>query len=221
MRHMKERMAFVVTACLLAATAGSAPGGAARIAFGQNLVVNGNAEAGPGSPNDGAKLMPIPGWKRMGTFTVIQYGGSGGFPDKNSPGPSNRGKNFFAGGPGSPKDQTSASQLIDVSTLSAGLKSGKAKFSFSAYIGGFASQADYGYVTAAFLDSNGKRVGSAKLGPVTTKDRKSVTGLYSRSTSGRVPALTRKVIVEMVSVRKEGSFHDGYFDNIELNFVKG
>ena len=62
---------------------------------------------------------------------------------------------------------------------------------------------------------------SAKLGPVSTKDRNGVTGLFPRAATGLVPAATQKVIVKMVSVRKEGAYHDGYFDNVEMRFTKG
>jgi len=223
---MTNRLGFTLASFLLATATGSPAAShrtahAPKAAFGVNLIVNGDAESGPGAPNDGSTLMVIPGWTRTGVFQVQQYGASGGFPDSKSPGPANRGKNFFAGGPGSNNNQTSATQTIDVTALAAGLKAGKAKYNFSAYIGGFGTQKDYGYVTASFQAATGKSLGSAKLAPVTPADRKSVTGLLPRSAKGGVPAGTTKIVVTMVSIRKEGAYHDGYFDNLELTLEKG
>src|SRR5271166_4449209 len=65
--------------------------------FGTNLIVNGNAEAGTGSAS-GNDIESVPGWSTVGNFTVVQYGAAG-FPSSTSPGPANRGSNFFAGGP--------------------------------------------------------------------------------------------------------------------------
>ena len=200
--------------------AGSSSRGGRQVAFGVNLVVNGDAEAGPGSPNDGSKLMDIPGWTRTGVFQVVQYGASGGFADDKSPGPESRGKNYSVGGPGSNNDTTSAEQTIDVSSLSSTLKSGKSKFELSAYLGGYSNQADYAYVTASFLDANSKVLTTAKLPAVTPAERKYATGMLPRSTSGTVPAGTKKVLVKMVSVRKEGAYHDGSIDNVVLKFSK-
>ena len=51
--------------------------------YGQNLVVNGNAEAALAAPNPDV-LATIPAWVRTGTFNVLAYGTPGGFPDRKS-----------------------------------------------------------------------------------------------------------------------------------------
>src|SRR5262249_30611195 len=68
--------------------------------FGRNLLANGDAEGGTGSDNGDA--MPAPGWMSTDGLAVVQYGASGGFPDATTPGPDDRGVNFFAGGPAAP-----------------------------------------------------------------------------------------------------------------------
>jgi hypothetical protein len=58
----------------------------------ENLIVNGNAEAGATAQ----------GWTILiGSIDVVGYNASG-FPTTNSPGPPDRGLNFFAGGSGNP-----------------------------------------------------------------------------------------------------------------------
>lgn len=62
-----------------------------------NLIVNGDAETDLGG--DGFTVVPPTGWTDTNGATVVLYGSFGGFPDANSTGPTNRGNNFFAGGP--------------------------------------------------------------------------------------------------------------------------
>jgi hypothetical protein len=218
---MKNRVPSVVALLLISgliplSVAGRTALGKANPRFGVNLVVNGDAEAGPGSPDDGPKLMPIPGWTRRGVFQVLQYGAQGGFPDRKSPGPVNRGKNFFVGGPGSKDDQTSASQVIDVNPLSATIKRDKSHYSFSACLGGYGTQGDTAYVTASFQDGNGQVLAIAKIGPVSPAERKGKTGLSLRTKSGLTPSRTTRIVVMMVSNRVDGPYHDGSIDNVVL-----
>lgn len=188
--------------------------------FGKNLIVNGGAEDGPGSTNGDKPLEPIPGWSRSGVFQVVQYGASGGFADAKSPGPANRGKNYFVGGPSPEHDVSSASQRIDLSPFATAIAGGRVKFTFSAYIGGFEAQEDYGYVTASFLSKSGQPLKVAKLGPVTAAQRHGQTGLLARSTSSAVPLGASALVVRMTAVRKAGAYSDGSFDNLSLIFKR-
>src|SRR5689334_13012378 len=61
--------------------------------FRTNLVVNGDAEVGPGSPT-GDVVASIPGWTTSGNFTAVQYG-STDYLTTTDPGPADRGNNFF------------------------------------------------------------------------------------------------------------------------------
>jgi hypothetical protein len=81
-----------------------------------NLIVNGAAEMGDGS-FDGIAANTVPGWTVTGLLNEVQYGASdgqgvGGWPTPTTPGPSDRGHNFFAGGGGGVSTGT---QTIDVS----------------------------------------------------------------------------------------------------------
>jgi len=186
--------------------------------LGQNLVVNGGAEAGPGTPDAGSPPMPPPGWTVTSNFTAAQYGGSGGLPAPTDPGPPNRGRNFFAGGPSNPL--STAEQKIDVSAAATAIDTGAVKYRLAGYLGGYAGQEDHTVVTAAFRDASGAQMGAATIGPVTAADRHGVTGLFPRSTSGRVPPRTRWVDVVITATRYEGAYNDGYSDNISFYLTK-
>jgi hypothetical protein len=211
-RYRQARVLALVTA-LVALSAADATAQTASI-FGRNLVVNGGAEAGPGTSDTGQPPMPPPGWKTIGNFTVAQYGGSGGLPGKTDPGPANRGVNFFSGGKDNPA--SSARQKIDLGAGADAIDGGATRYRLSAFLGGFAGQEDHAAITAKFESASGETLGVATLGPVTAVDRKNLTGLVARVASGSVPAKTRQVEIVIDAKRFEGAYNDAYSDNIAL-----
>lgn len=156
----------------------------------------------------------VPGWTANGNFTVVEYGAPGGFPSSSDPGPPDRGQNFFAGGENN--ESSSASQAIDVSTEASQIDAGNVAFELSGYLGGFAHQPDNAKLTATFRDASNAGLGSATTGPVTPADRTNATGLLQRETEGSIPAATRKIEVQIQMTRLEGSYNDGYADNLSL-----
>jgi hypothetical protein len=180
--------------------------------FGTNLVVNGNAEAGPGATGTDT-VSNIPGWTPSGNFTVHQYGDTN-YLTATDPGPDDRGQNFFAGGPGN--SSSSASQMIDVSAGASTIDTGSVSFSLSAYLGGWQDQRDNAVLTATFLDGHGATLGTSSIGPVTASDRNSARGLLSRGSTGTLPAGTRSVQLVLQMTRLDGSYDDGYADDVSL-----
>src|SRR5207237_8931805 len=85
-----------------------------------NLIVNGDAEAAPGSAD--GQPVATPGWTSAGEATAIQYGAPGGLPKLSDFGPTNRGSSFLAGGPN--EATSSLSQSIDVSRYAAAIDRG-------------------------------------------------------------------------------------------------
>ncbi len=118
--------------------------------FGRNLVVNGNAETNLGSDDETIVVSPA-GWKTTGQFGVFKYGGIFGFPDRNVPGPPDRGNNFFTGGDAA---ISTATQIIDVARVAAAIDAGAVRYDLSAWLGGYDAQSDYATVSAVFLGSN-------------------------------------------------------------------
>jgi hypothetical protein len=181
--------------------------------FGSNIIVNGDAEAAAGAPND-SSTVATPGFVVVGAFTPVVYNAPGGFPVTGDPGVAAGGANFFSGGPSN--GSSSASQVIDLSSGASTIDLGGVGFDLSAYLGGFASQNDNAVLTISFLDAVSAVLGGAALGPVTAADRGSQTGLLFRSTSGFVPIGARSVNVNLQMTRTEGSYNDGYADNLSL-----
>jgi len=191
------------------------PGAAAAQVFGTNLIVNGNAETGPGSADGSTLPVPnAPGWTVSGTLLVNQYGIAGGFPLSTDPGSPTRANNYFAGGPGSAS--SSAAQTINVAAGAASIDAGTASYNLSGWLGGFSSQDDNAALTITFRNAGATAIGSASIGPVTAADRGSITGMLLRSAGGAVPVGTRTIDVVLQMTRLAGSYNDGYADDLSL-----
>ena len=190
----------------------SAPCSAGVVA---NLIVNGDAEAGPGS-TDGYLPVVIPSWTAANGPNAVQWAVGAGFPDVNSAGPTNRGANFFSGGNTATSFST-LSQTIDLSSFAAGIDAGTMPYTLCGFLGGFSSQSDNAELLAQFLDGSSGDLGSASIGPVTPAEREFATKLCLESTSGTLPPGTRSVAITVQFNRVSGAYVDGYADN--LNFL--
>jgi hypothetical protein len=183
-----------------------------------NLIKDAGAEkAKPDS--DGGKVK-VPSWTpaKGSQFTAVAYGASGGFPDKSSPGPKERGKAFFAGGTsGSTSGATQSESLAADKSL---IKAGKAEFTLSGWLGGFSSQSDHATLTVTWESAAGKALGHATIGPVTPRQRKDVTGLLRRVTHGTVPKTAATALLTLHMVRTDGEYVDGYADNLSLTIAR-
>jgi hypothetical protein len=207
---MRFLAALALAFLLLPATAGAqAPSG--------NLLVNGDAEAVPGSA-DGTTVVPPPGWTTDGEFTEVAYGA----PDFLSADDSaswGGGASFFAGGPNNAA--SSATQVVSVASDAARIDAGSESATLSALLGGYLTQTDAATVTATFLNAAGATVGTLAIGPVSPDDRQSASTLLSRSATASGPAGTRSISVRIDATRNEGSFNDGYADNVSLTLGTG
>lgn len=112
-----------------------------------------------------------------------------------------------------PGVSTTGTQSIDAGALATGGQ----PFRLSADLGGYATQADYATVTAAFQDDKGATVGSAVIGPVTAAQRGNVSSLVHQAWYGTVPAGTEKILVTVATVGvSSGANSDGTADNLNL-----
>jgi len=202
------KAAALAAALAVSALAGPPP---ARAQFGSNLIVNGNAEAAPGSPS--GDVVAVPGFTTTGNFTVVPYD-TGGFPASTDPGPADKGKNFFAGGPNNAS--STASQVISLLPEAGVISAGNAGFTLSAFLGGFDGQDDNAVLSLNFLGAGGATLGTATLGPVLSSDRGGATGFLFRTTSGFVPAGAQSANVTLQMTRLQGSYNDGYADDLSL-----
>ena len=176
--------------------------------YGKNLVVNGDAESGPGTSSATAAAS-VPGWTISGAPSVVLY--SGGSPlDNTSLGPTNRGKNYFVG---TNTAQAALTQKIDVSSAAAAIDAGTVTFDASAYLGG--SSPDTSSMTVTLQNATGGTISSFTLGPLSATDN-TTTGLYFRRKIGPMPSGARTVQVEVDLIRSSGNNNDGAADNISF-----
>ncbi len=62
---------------------------------------------------------------------------------------------------------------------------------------------------------------ASAIGPVTPSDRNDITGLLERTSTGKLPAGTRTVEIEILFRKKSGSNNDGYADALSLVLTPG
>lgn len=189
-------------AALLLAVAGSAQ----AASYGSNLIVNGNAEAGPA------------GWSTYaGTplFEAVEY--SSNWVQPSQPGPTDRGGFLFVGGSG--VDYAAGFQTVDVSANAADIATGTVGYNLSGWLGGWKDQTDNTYLYVSFLDAASNVLGNAELAAVTPADRDNQTGLLYREASGLVPVGTAKISFELSMQRLVSGDNDGYADNLAFTLA--
>ena len=203
-------------ACALLAAALFSPHASA----GSNLIVNSGAEAGAGS-DSGSDVIAAPAWATAAgsNFTVVSYNDTNGGPTLVSPGPVNRGLNYFAGGPDN--SESSATQLIDLGFAAADIAAGHIRFTLSGWLGGYSGQNDHTLLSATWLDAGGQALGAVTLDSVFAPDRDSETGLLFSTLGGAVPVATRQVLITLDMLRTDGSYNDAYADELSFSLSGG
>ena len=222
MRPLRRLCSAVVVLAALAG--GSAPLAAAipRCPIcGPNLLVNPGAEAGTGTSSDG--VVAAPSWTRaVGSFTVASYAWSGGDLSATTPGPPNRGANYFYGGP-NPANGGSVgigTQTLSLSRAAAAIATGKVTATLSGWLGGYGSQRDTAKLAVSFLNSTGKTLGGLTIGPVPAGGKPAIaSALYLKRATGVVPKGTASAKVSLVMTRLSGSDNDGMADNLSLTLT--
>jgi uncharacterized protein (TIGR03437 family) len=150
--------------------------------LGRNLVLNGGAEDGPGIPNHSTTLY-VPNWSTNDGASVCPYGGTG-WIQVSDPGPADRGRNLFCGGPGN----TTTYQDVDVSAAATLIDADQVTYEVSAWLG--STGAGSPTLTYLFFDWSGTQLApTAQLGPASH----SGPGLVERSGPGTLPPGTRRV----------------------------
>lgn len=179
---------------------------AQALSFGENLIVNGDAEAG------------TTGWTVLsGTslFASEDYGSNWVLPTE--PGPVNRGAKLFVGGSGVPL--AGGWQSVSLQDQVAAISSGQAGYQLSGWLGGWTNQGDNALLYVSFLDASNTEIGHAMLGPTTAAGRNNTTGLYLLDASGVLPTATRSVVFSLSMERLNGGDNDGYADNLSFSLV--
>lgn len=176
----------------------------AQAAYGDNLVVNGDAESG------------VSGWTAYaGTPLFISDNYSSNWVTLTQPGPVDRGTHLFVGGSG--VNYAAGYQVFDFSAEQADINAGFVSYSLSGWLGGWTNQNDNAMVYVTFLDGLGNLIGEASLGPVKAADRGNATGVYFREASGAVPTGTARAVLALSMERLVSGDNDGYADNLSFS----
>ncbi|MFE4373873.1 phosphoesterase [Streptomyces sp. NPDC056835] len=187
-----------------------------------NLLVNGDAERGPGGSAE--PVSAVQGWVvREGAPALIGYDVGNGYPTPADPGPApaHRGSRFFSGG-NSPRTEL----VQDVTLPAAGrvgraaVDAGRVRYAVSGWLGGYATQEDGARLSVEFRDGRGTPVALSVLGPVTAAERGGRTALVERTADAAVPPGARSARVLLVFTRAgSGVSNDGYADAISLTLT--
>jgi Bacterial Ig domain len=183
----------------------------------ENLIVNGDAEAGPASAVGDA--VDVPGWPNPPSgykrFTVIPYGASG-FPSI-AEAPANSGNNFFAGGFASSFNGSIQTITLPSDWLT-DIDAGNVSFDLGGEYGGKGSEDDNAGISASFLDAGNFLIMSVGFKTVKSVDRGGTTGFVRRASTDALPKQARSVRIslEMNRTSAIGTFNDGYADNLSL-----
>lgn len=180
---------------------------------GHNLILNPGADQGKGTSSD--SVVPVPHWKGTHGFTAAAYSWAGGDLSPTSPGPKNRGANYFYGGP----DSVVSTGTQVISVAAGGIKTGKVHYTLAGWLGGYDSQGDYAVLDLTFENSKGKAIATYGIGPVTEAQRGGVSELLFRQRTGVVPPGTRELKLELIMTREAGSDDDGLADSLSLVFT--
>ena len=169
---------------------------AAQMVHGQgildrNLIVNGNAEAGPAGTSIANITGSIPGWARTGNANVLPYNVTG-LLLTTDPAPPDHGFQYFASGGTTGKPST-LTQDIDVSSVASMIGGGNVKYTASAYLGSLVGANVAAQVTVDFKNAGGQVLSTATLGPRGFP----VNGMSLQQQVGLVPAGTVRITVTL------------------------
>jgi uncharacterized protein (TIGR03437 family) len=187
----------------------------AQSILGGNLIVNGNAEAGPAGTAT-TLAASIPGWTRAsGKINVLPYDVTG-LVLLNDPAPPDHGFQYFAGVYGDYPPPGTLTQDIDVSSGASLINGGNVKFTASAYLGTMAPDAgaNHAQMVVAFKNANGQAFSSTTLGPLTNV---AGTAMFLQQQIGLVPVGTVRITVTLsLSSFNAGAGNVGVADSLSL-----
>jgi hypothetical protein len=206
-------LASLFTAVVVVLAAGGSSPAMAKAT--RNLIKNPGAENGTSS--DGSTTVPIPSWIQQAAeeATVISYGDEG--TSHGMPGPPKRGTQLWYGGINTATPDLQ--QRVDISNYVTRIKRGDVKFAFTGWFGGYSNNNDTSAALVTFENANGHELKSVRIGDPTAADRGNVSGMLADSASGKVPAKTRKLTVDLIFTYGEGISNDSYADNLSLKFL--
>jgi len=185
--------------------------------LGANLIVNGNAEAGPAGTSVSKLVTGIPGWTASANANVLPYGLTNLLLLTN-PAPPDHGFNYFVSSASNVGLTAKLTQTIDVSSGASIIGGGNVKYTASAYLGtaagsGIAAPAQ---MQLDFENANGQIFNSAILGPLGFDGN----GISLQQQIGLVPSGTVRIAVTLTLITQcENAATCGYAAADSLSLV--
>ncbi len=178
-----------------------------------NLLRNAGADTGSGAASVSVTNAPAV-WRLNGSLTAIEYAAVAGYPTRTSPGPVDRGINFFAGGASA--NTATARQVVELVSIEPLVDTGLMPFTLSGYLGGLGTQSDEAGLTASFLASDDTVLLGVQVASVKAADRTNTTALIARAYDGIVPAGTRRIAVTLVLKPGTATVNTAFADSLSL-----
>jgi hypothetical protein len=179
-----------------------------------NLLRNAGAEDGAGA-QDTSTIVAPPEWTTTGSLTAVAYGTQGTLGSGQRP--SDAGANFFAGGEGS--EIARGYQTIDVAGNTQEIDACRVTATARGYFGGFEAQGDRAGADVTFFGGDGEVINVFQTGYPTAADRNNTSGYLAYEQTGRVPGGTRAIRFTVTAQRTDGTYNDGYADNLSLTLA--
>ena len=155
-----------------------------------NLIVNGNAEAGPAAASGKTVVSSIPGWTVTGKANVLPYGLTGYILLSDSAPPDHAFQYFECEGGG----KCTLTQSINVSSGTSIISAGNLKYTASAYLGGADGTSNTAEAVMAFQNAGGQTISTATLGPLGATAR---SGIFLQQNIGLVPSGTALITITL------------------------
>jgi uncharacterized protein (TIGR03437 family) len=187
--------------------------------LGSNLIVNGNAEAGPAGSGVLTAVASIPGWTvQSGKPTVLPYNltstaaqqPTNGYEQLTDPAPPDHGFQYFAAV--FPSLPAVLSQVINVSAASSLINAGNAEFIASAYMGSAGGISVGTQMAVAFQNANGQTFSTTTVGPAFPSFP--YAGMFLYQQIGLVPMGTAQITVSLTL--QNGNYDTGIADSLSV-----
>ena len=201
------------------------PSAAQQSILNTNLIVNGNAEAGPAGSGVVTAVASIPGWTvQSGKPTVLPYNftttaaqqPTNGYPQLTNPAPPDHGFQYFAAA--FPSLPAVMSQVINVSSASSMINAGSAEFIASAYMGSAGGVSTGTQMAVAFQNGSGQTFSTTTVGPLTFPFAGGDVGMFFQQQIGLVPMGTVQITVSLTL--QNGNYDTGIADSLSLKLTQ-
>lgn len=186
-----------------------------------NLIVNGNAEAGPAGSGVVTPVASIPGWTVVsGKPTVLPYNftstdvaqqPTNGFIQLTDPAPADHGFQYFAAV--FPSLPATLMQTISVSAESSLINAGNAEFIASAYLGSEGGVSVGTSMAVAFQNANSQTFNTVTVGPLVAAGARG-EAMYLQQQIGLVPSGTVQITISLTL--QNGNYDTGIADSLSL-----